>query len=74
MGVRPSLPPSLPTAHPGLCPGALCFQLCRDRPGARAPPELQRGQEGPGGAGQERCVLKSASFWPRLNFQGAGFD
>lgn len=26
------------------------------------------------GEWREGCVLKSASFWPRLNFQEPGFD
>lgn len=65
-----SLPP-----HPLLCPSPFWFQLCLGHARGTGAPrepraEATRGWGGEGG--KQRCVLKSASFWPRLNFQALG--
>lgn len=75
----PSWSPSLPPHSPpwASAPDLYGLGSAWDRPRAREPPRepgsaAMRG--GGGRGGKQRCVLKSASFWPRLNFQEAGFD
>lgn len=74
-----SLPPSpqpspTPTLHPHLCLRTLWFHLCLGQAGGNRAPgepgaEATRGWEE---SSEQRCVLKSASSWPRLNFQALG--
>lgn len=77
-GVGPKLVPLPPHSPPwASAPDLYGLGSAWDRPGAREPlresgSAAMRGGGGKGG--KQRCVLKSASFWPRLNFQEAGFD
>lgn len=69
-------PYSLPTAHPPPLPRILLVSALpgtgqgQGSPLGSLEPQPRRGWEGK--RGKQRCVLKSASFWPRLNFQAAG--
>lgn len=71
--------PSLLPHHPpwASAPDLYGLGFAWDRPGAREPPGEPGSAAMRGGGrrgGKQRCVLKSASFWPRLNFQETGFD
>lgn len=60
--------------HPHLCLRTLWFQLCLGQARGNGAPgepgaEATRGWKE---SSEQRCVLKSASFWPRLNFQALG--